>query len=122
MIENSLVSGLGGGYARRDRLDALTTSAYASLRDELIDALMLDPARQVRTPGERRAERPAQDAVGEMLGDTELRELLRIVGMCAAGRADHELHLRASAWIAARASQHAAWHADSLAAQMEGNE
>jgi len=122
MLENSLVSGLGGYYARQVRRDALADSAYATLRDEMIDALMQDPALLVRTPGERRAERPAQSVVGEMLGDSELHELLRIVGMCAAGRADHELHLRASAWIAARASEHAAWYADDLAAEMEADD
>ena len=124
-LENAMVSGLGGYYTRQERRDALAESAYVTLRDELVDALMLDPAREVSTPGfgKRRSTATAIDVIGEAIdsrgGEQVLHELLRIVAMCAAGRADHELHLRASAWIAARAAAHAAYHVDDLVAEIE---
>ncbi len=127
MLENAMVSGLPSYYERQARRDALAESAYSSLRDEMIDALMLDPQRQVMAPGYSQRAYTAADVVFDLLdnprtGEPALHELLRIVGMCAAGRADHELHLRASAWIAARAAEHATWHQDDLVAEMEADD
>lgn len=122
-VENPMVKGLGRHYARQDRRDGLAQQAYTSLRNELIDALMNDPAKTVRTPGFGKAEMPAYDVITDAFsgrdGDQALHELLRIVSLCAKGQADHELHLRASAWVAARADEHAAFHDLDLLAELD---
>jgi hypothetical protein len=119
MLDNPMVSSLGRYYARQDRGETLAEKAYTSLRDELADALMADPQRLVRTPGYSVKEQPAAAVIGEDLCDEPLHELLRIVALCAQGKTDAELHLRAAAWIAARAAEHAAFHRDDLLAEME---
>ena len=122
-IDNPMVAGLDRHLARRDRRDSAAESAYVSLRDELIDALLTDPATMVRTPGFKPGMTSAADVVDNDIagadGEAALHELLRIVGMCAQGRTDAEVHLRASAWIAARAREHAQFHQDDLLAEME---
>lgn len=126
LIENPMVSGLGRYYARQDRRDSLAESAFTSLRDELIHALMHDPAQVVRTPGYKPREHTAADVINDSFagqtGEQALHELLRIVGLCASGQADAEVHLRASAWIAARAREHAEFHQGDLLAELEGDE
>ena len=126
MLENPMVAGLGRHYALQDRRDALAERAYATLRDELIDALMTDPAKVVQTPGFKPRQTTAADVINDgfagRTGEQSLFDLLRIVGMCAQGKADHELHLRAAAWIAARAAEHAAWHQGDLLAELEGHD
>lgn len=126
-LENPMVSGLARHHDREDRRDALAESAYTALRNELIDALMRDPSRTVRTPGFGVRPHTAIDVIHESFSDAtgnqSLHELLSIVGLCARGQASHhELHLRASAWIAARAAEHAEFHAGDLLAEMESDE
>ena len=87
---------------------------HAVLRDELIDALMADPQRKLTEPRFKHAEplTAAEVIDDQIAGRPEtLRELLRIVALAASGQADHELHLRASAWIAARGKEHADFYA-----------
>jgi len=125
MLENPMVSGLNRYYARQDRRGALAESAYTTLRDELIDALIHDPAKVVQTPGFKSSQTTAADVINDGFagrGEQSLIELLRIVGLCAQGKAGHEVHLRASAWIAARAAEHAAFHAGDLVAELEGDD
>ena len=123
-LENPMVSGLDRIASRQERRDMAAAIAYAALRDELINALMSDPAKEVRVPGFTSrgpmlsAAAVVDDAMAGARGDEILHELLSIVGMCAKGKADHELHLRASAWIAARAAEHAHWHQEDLVDQM----
>lgn len=124
--ENPMVSGLAQYYAaRQDRRDALADSAYTTLRDELIDALIHDPAKVVQTPGFKSRQTTAADVINDAFagrGEQSLIELLRIVGLCAQGKPDHEVHLRASAWIAARAAEHAAFHQGDLVDELEGDD
>jgi hypothetical protein len=125
--ENPMVSVLAQYYdARQDRRDALADSAYTTLRDELIYALIQDPAKVVQTPGFKSSQATAADVINDRFagqtGEQALQELLRIVGLCAQGKADHEVHLRASAWIAARAAEHAAFHQGDLVAELEGDD
>jgi len=125
-IENPMVVGLARHLARKDRCDNLADKAFVTLRDELIDALLTDPAKLVRTPGFGKREHSAADVVSDNFagasGDAALHELLSIVGLCAKGNGGNELHMRAKAWIAARAAEHAAWHQDDLLAELEGDE
>lgn len=125
-IENPMVAGLGRHHARQDRRDALCAGAYATLRDELIDALLHDPARVVQTPGFGRQQTTAADVIADSFaarsGEQSLRELLRIVGLCAQTAADNELRLRASAWIAQRAAEHAEFHQSDLVTELENDE
>jgi hypothetical protein len=126
-LENPMVVGLDRIQSRQERRDMAGVLAYATLRDELIDALMSDPAKEVRVPGFTSrgptwsAARVVDDAMAGSKGDEILHELLSIVGLCAAGKADHNLHLRASAWIATRAAEHAHWHQEDLMDQMEAS-
>lgn len=124
-IENPMVAGLGCHYARQDRRDALAESAYTTLRDALIDALMNDPSRHVQTPGFARSTETAAECINDSFagpsGGASLVELLRIVGLCAHGKADHALHLRAAGWIAAAAAEHARFHQGDLLAELEGD-
>ena len=123
MIDNPMVAGLGRHYAQQDRRDSLAEAAYRTLRNELIDALMHDPAKSVQTPGFKPLRHTAAEVINESLagknGDQSLFELLRIVGLLAQGKTDHELHLRAAAWIAARAREHAELHHDDMLAGLE---
>lgn len=107
---------------RIERSDNAATTAYVTLRDEMLAALMTDPCRKVQTPGWPTPTAAAVDVVFDDLsaeGDKSLHELLCIVGMCARGEMTHETHLRAAAWVASFAAAHARWHRDDLADQLE---
>jgi hypothetical protein len=118
----------------RDARRALTTSeerarreltVYQTMRADLIFALKSDPAMLVDVPGSARSPWPAYEIIADQFADSKngndsLIELLRIVSRCAAGKLDHETHLRASAWIAARANSYAAWYApDAVAMEID---
>ena len=118
-VENGMVVGLG---AALDERYGSTELEFLALRDELIDALLQDPARIVSTPGfERTKPMTAAEVVEDSFdypgGGASLHELLRIVGAVAAGRLSsaeaNRLHLRASAWIATAGVVHAEYHAGS---------
>ena len=114
--------------ARLDRTDDLMRTAHLALRSEFLDALANEPARIVRTPGFGTAHSTARYSAADVIfdnfsaasGDASLHELLRIVALCANGKADNELHLRASAWVAGEAKLHADFHASDLVDSMLG--
>lgn len=116
MIENGMVCGLAAIDARAQADSDSVAQAHRVLLDEFIDALMTDPQKKVWTPAYRRQQTSAADVVyqelSSSLGDAILTEALRIIGMCANGRACPELHLRAAAWIAGVAKVHAENHCD----------
>lgn len=122
-IENPMVSGLSSYYSAQDGRSAMADEAYDTLRDELTYALLHDPAKLVQTPGFNPRMTSAADVVADSFasatGDASLHELLRIVGLCAQGKAA-ELQKRAASWIAGRAAQHAAFHQGDLVADLEG--
>ncbi len=103
--------------------DNAASRAHRVLRTEMVEALLNDPQRKVQTPGFNLPAMTAAEVVNDNFagtnGDASLLELLRIVGLCAAGNSTPELHLRASAWIAGAAAEHAAFHRDDLADQLE---
>ena len=123
-LQNPMVANLGRHYARQGRRDTLAEGAYTTLRNEMIDALLTDPSKVVLAPAFKPRRNTAADVLADKFdskdGEQALVDLLRIVGLCAQGKADHELHLRASAWIAARASEYAAWHQADLLDELEG--
>lgn len=106
--------------SERDDGAALRAQCHQRLRNELINALMEDPARVVATPGFRVKSMTAADVVRDdlcsKLGDKLMHELLCVAGVAAKGQMTHELHLRASALIAGVAKSHADYHADAEAA------
>lgn len=118
----TLASRHPGDYSRADaaaRVASATETAFNALHDELVSALMTNPAAPVATPGfgpHRRKPMSAAAVVEDMLagseGDALLTELLTIVGQCASGRPTPEAHLRAKAWIARVAEKHAKYHCD----------
>lgn len=98
--------------------------AHDSLRSELILALTHDPMVEVNAPAFHRCTGGRMSAVGVVADqfngiwdDAALAELLRIVGKCAQGQFA-DLQARAQAWIAGRATEHADFHAPTMAAGM----
>jgi hypothetical protein len=98
--------------------------AHDSLRSELILALTNDPTATVSAPafhrccgGRMTAVQVVADQVDGTWDDAALAEALRIVGMCARGAVGAELQARAQAWIAGRATEHADFHAATMAAE-----
>ena len=86
-------------------------SAFDYLKAEFIEALAKDPQTKICTPGFTDHQTAVADVIldnfhGEK-GDANLHELLRIVAGCAAGE---DMQLRASAWIASNAIEHATFH------------
>lgn len=123
-IENGMVVGLGRHYARQDHTDDLCVAAYEALRIEMLDALTTEPTQIVQTPAWGSAGKTAaafsviEDEFAGKSGEASLIEVLRIVGGVARGE---DMQLRASAWIAARANEHADYHRDDLVELLEGD-
>lgn len=93
-------------------------AAYAALRKELIRALHEDPSRVVAAPGYGRGVPAAEIVDDDFAGHPEfLHEALQIIGEQASSG-----NLRASAFIAAIANRHAAFHCDDLAQLLAGEE
>lgn len=104
--------------AKRQARDRAIIAAHVRLRNEMIDALTGDPTTEVSAPGHGPAFQHPQaadvvlDHFAGSTGDADLVEMLRIVGMCSTGKANHEMHIRASALIAKIAAAHATFHED----------
>jgi hypothetical protein len=108
--------------ARVSRRESCATAAFVALRNEFVAALAKSPATVIRTPGFGLPTMSVSDVIVDRFsgsqGEASLHELLHILALCASGKADVELHLRASAWIAEQAKRHAEYHADDLAAEL----
>lgn len=94
---------------------------YAEVRkglmQELIDAIIQNPAREISTPGFGTGPRmTATEVIDDLLAgkdrEAETHALMRLLGRCAAGKLDHETHLLASGLLATLAREHADFHAD----------
>ena len=85
-------------------------NVYRELRDEFIHAMLTDPQMQV-TSASYGCKMTAADVILDnfsgVKGEEALHELLRIVALASGGVTSPQLHLRASAWIAARAHEFA---------------
>lgn len=85
--------------------------AYDDLRKEIIRALHEDPSRVVAAPGFGRVVTAAEVVDDDFAGNPDfLHEALQIIGEQARSG-----DLRASAFVAAVANRHAAYHCDDLA-------
>ena len=101
-------------------------AGFDSLRAELMDALLNDPARRVLTPGWGEGVAPAFDVViDEMAGrdSDEMRlALCQIVRMAATQKGDEKLQLAALRFLGRVADAHASFRSDdasSAAATMD---
>ena len=124
-LENPMVSGMGRYWDREERAYKLNAEAYESLRSEMVAALTNDPTKSVQTPawgsmGQMNAAyKVVEDAFDGKNGEALLIELLRIVS--GASRGD-DMQIRADAWIAAVANEHAEYHHDILAQNLGDDE
>ena len=102
-------------------IKTLRADIARGLRDELIDALLTDPAKEVRTPGFAAANTPALAVVAHALGgpngEATLHEMLRILGLCDRGEQIGP-HVRAKALFARLGDDHAEYHVDDAIAKL----
>ncbi len=104
---------------RVQRRSDLCATACADLRSEFLFAVERAPWLVVRTPGYGPGvENTVIDVIADHLSSDEnvLQALVCLVRDAAAGR---DVHLRAAAWLAERANEHAKWHCDDLATLIE---
>lgn len=106
-------------WKRAERRQEAYIAAHKQLMTELIEAVMQDPAREIATPEWTDKRMPAHEVIGELLdhrgADGLWREAVWLIGQIAAGKFDHQVHLRGSALLAVLARQHADFHADIVA-------
>lgn len=93
--------------------------AHRTLTTELISAVCEDPSMLVQTPAypgafAMTAAAVVEDLLGGVGAEQNWRDLVTILGRCAAGKMDQLTHLRAAALLASLAKQHADFHADDL--------
>lgn len=121
-IDNLRVVGAQRELERRQRKADALDAAYRSLRDELIDALAHEPAREVSTPGAHKPSLRAFEVIEEAFagrdGEAVLVDLLRIVGEALKSE-DPFVRIPAQAWVSARADKYAEFHAGDLIAEDE---
>lgn len=87
--------------------------AFASLSDELMHALRVNPHMQVRVPGFDPQSTRAVEAAHFFIGTDELASMLQIMGQIAL-RQDDVLGQRAAMWLGLIANQHGRFHAEDL--------
>lgn len=93
----------------RERASEERQQSIHLIRDEMIDALLHEPASVVSAPkwpsGRALCSEVVQDMLASSQGDELMVELLRITGAVARGYADPQWTLRASALVATIANR-----------------